>query len=228
MSSSRLLWKKPNNKVLKRPQAFDEDDNSNELDSEDELPNVAKVARPALEDPDTRFRRLRSEGIQLAESERYWQAIKQFDQALELRPRDPQVLDMKAQSLIQLHEWDLAIDLSEKAVSEKPLWWEARQTLGRALIGVGRVKDARLAFAKAVHLKPDDNELVKEDLLWVQSLYKHVLAEEEAKKDTSEIDTWRQTTVVINDPLGQTRPTVSPVANIVITLFCFAKFWKLG
>jgi len=47
---------------------------------------------------------------------------------------------------------------------------------------------SRLAFSKALHLRPWEEELWREDLSWCQSLYLHVVAEEEAFKAQNEHD----------------------------------------
>lgn len=83
---------------------------------------------------------------------------------------------------LQVHEWTQAIDSAKLAIQSNPLWWEAHQTLGRAYMGCGEVNLARKAFSRAVHIKPDDQELRNEDLIWCQGLYNHQLQEEEAKK----------------------------------------------
>ena len=84
------------------------------------------------------------------------------------------------QALIALHEWDPAIEVGKAAVAARQNWHEALQTLGRAHVGRGDVEEARACFQKAFHLRPDDTELLEEDLLWCQGLYIHKKAEKEA------------------------------------------------
>ena len=50
-----------------------------------------------LEDGQAKSRRLKEEGALLAESERYWEAIKYWDEALQLTPGDAALYEMKAQ-----------------------------------------------------------------------------------------------------------------------------------
>ena len=73
---------------------------------------------------------------------------------------------MKAQSLIQLHEWEPAVHSSLHAVHESArIWAPAFQTLGRAYLGKGLVFQATAAFSKAFHLDPSDSEVLS-DLNW--------------------------------------------------------------
>ena len=73
---------------------------------------------------------------------------------------------MKAQSLIQLHEWEPAVHSSLHAVHESArIWAPAFQTLGRAYLGKGLVFQATAAFSKAFHLDPSDKEVLS-DLNW--------------------------------------------------------------
>ncbi len=104
-------------------------------------------------------------------------------QALEIHPHDAGVLEMKCQSLISLHEWDCAVEVGRKAVTARPTWYEALQTLGRAHVGRGDVEEARCCFKKAFHIRPDDRELLEEDLLWSHSLFLHQQAEREAIRE---------------------------------------------
>lgn len=90
---------------------------------------------------------------------------------------------MKCQSLIALHEWDPAIEVGIEAVRLGTNWHEALQTLGRAHIGRGNVSEARICFKKAFHLRPDDKELLEEDLVWSHGLFLHQKAEREAFKN---------------------------------------------
>ncbi|TRY74438.1 hypothetical protein TCAL_01305 [Tigriopus californicus] len=156
----------------------------------EEVPSVPPPAKRSLlrvEDPPTQGKRLRAEGIFLAEQGRFWQAIHLWNQALDILPQDVRLLEMKAQALIQVHEWEPAIEIGRKVTQIDPLWWEGYQTWGRALVGGGRVPEARWAFSKAAFLNPSDRELRIEDLLWSQELYRHWKAEQEARRPVTEI-----------------------------------------
>ena len=50
-----------------------------------------------LEDAQAKSHRLREEGALLAENERYWEAIKYWDEAIQLTPGDAALYEMKAQ-----------------------------------------------------------------------------------------------------------------------------------
>lgn len=126
-----------------------------------------------LEDNKARFERLKQEGISLAEEEKFWQAIKRWDEALAACGSDAPVLEMKAQALINLHEWESAVEAAVSAVKARRNWWAAHQTLGRAHLGLGNLGQARREFQTALHLNPQDEELRKEDLAWVVGLLKH-------------------------------------------------------
>lgn len=119
----------------------------------------------ALEDAAARSARLKQEGVRLAEEGKFWQAIARWEEALSARPEDARLWEMKAQALVQLHEWEGAVVAAERAVSLEKTWWAAHQTLGRAHLGLGRLEEARRCFQRAVHLHPEDEELRKEDLV---------------------------------------------------------------
>ncbi len=93
-----------------------------------------------------------------------------------------EVLEMKAQALTQVHEWEPAISVLHQAVKLRPLWWVTHQSLGRARLGFGQVREARLDLCRAAHLRPWDRDLAGEDLPWCLQLYRHVQAEEEARR----------------------------------------------
>lgn len=135
---------------------------------------------PILEDTVCKSDRLRQEGNALCEAERYWEAIKKWDEAIQLTPCNEVLFELKAQVLLILQEVFPAVQFAEKATKLKPNWWSAYQTLGRALLGLGEVKLAVRAFSKAVHLNPTVKELWKEDLQWACTLLeqkKHISAE---------------------------------------------------
>ena len=112
-----------------------------------------------LEDNRTKSKRLQGEGGILAENGRYWEAIKYWDKALQHTPASPVLHEMKAQvgvvegrgqidylqatppnqALMEVGEAFEAVQSAERAVSLSLTWSAARQTLGRAQLGIGEV-----------------------------------------------------------------------------------------
>ncbi len=121
---------------------------------------------------------LKQDGIGLAERDCPWQAIGRWDEALEIPVEGKsdkdlgheRLLDMKAQCLIQLHEWEPAIESAQASVKIDPLWWPGLQTLGRAYLGYGKLQEAVTCFSKALHLNPESDELRNEDLAFASDL----------------------------------------------------------
>jgi len=158
-----------------------------ELDPEFDWISEAKKRKfAALEDNQIKCNRLKAEGIELAGGEKYWQAIGRWDEALSLDPTNGAVHEMKAQSLIQLHEWIPAIQAANRAIECNKTWWEGHQTLGRAQLGLGEIKLAKRSFQIALHLNPADEELRKNDLRWVIKLEKKYQDLQTEEKDPSE------------------------------------------
>lgn len=136
-----------------------------------------------LEDGVAKANRLIQEGTVLAGSERYWEALKKWEEALQYTPCDEKIHEMKAQALMELCEVFPAVQSAKKAVEYAPTWWIAHQTLGRAYLGLGEVRMAVQSFSRAVHLNPEDKELWENDLMWANSLLqKREKLEEEKKK----------------------------------------------
>lgn len=99
---SNFKWKR-NSAPVKRSfaSAFQgqDEDGADEEDLADRRPGGPAKREPLLhlEDPETRFKRLKAEGAALAGEERFWQAIHTWNQALEIHGQDAGVLDMKCQ-----------------------------------------------------------------------------------------------------------------------------------
>ena len=163
-------WKKKS-AALKRP--FECDD----LEVEELPPKSPKNSETKAE----QILRLKNEGIFHAEKEEFWHSVSKFDDAIQLINEDEErkeetktFHEMKAQSLIQLHEWEPAIESASIAIhNSSKSWAPAYQTLGRAHLGNGQVFEAVIALEKAVIIDPDDQEL-REDLSWAQSLRTHL------------------------------------------------------
>ncbi|KAJ0057204.1 hypothetical protein NL108_002141 [Boleophthalmus pectinirostris] len=148
-----------------------------------------------LEDCATKSQRLKDEGALLAEQGRHWDAIKKWDEAIQLTPENPSLYEMKSQVLTILHEVFPAVKAAEMAMKLRPLWWEAWQTLGRAQLNLGEIDLAVRSFQIAIHLCPSEVSLWQEDLQWACRLQKHHLASKE--KDQEEDETKRQ---ILNAP----------------------------
>ncbi|GFS13648.1 tetratricopeptide repeat protein 33 [Elysia marginata] len=200
-------WKrKAGAKVSKQlTEAFSADIKDEGSDSDDSCdwlrPSPRKVAF-SLEDANVKSERLKLEGATLAEADRYWEALKKWEEAIQLVPNNHTILDMKAQALMAVGEVFPALQTAEKTVKILPTWWIGHQTLGRALANVGEVKMAQKSFSRAVHLNPGEPELWKEDLLWVKSLLdRHKLSRVQELEEAASglIGSSNRNTVVIRE-----------------------------
>ncbi|CAL1567771.1 unnamed protein product [Knipowitschia caucasica] len=142
------------------------------------------------EDCTSKSRCLQEEGALLAEQGRHWEAIKKWDEAIQLTPENPSLYDMKSQVLTILHEVFPAVKAAEMAVKLRPLWWEAWQTLGRAQLNLGEVDLAVKSFQIAIHLCPSESSLWLEDLQWACRLQQQHTATKE--RSQMEEETRRQ------------------------------------
>ncbi|KAM6984657.1 tetratricopeptide repeat protein 33 [Aplochiton taeniatus] len=142
-----------------------------------------------LEDCATKSKRLKDEGSLLAEEGRHWEAVKKWDEAIQLTPDDPLLYEMKSQVLTLLQEVFPAVQAAEMVVKLRPLWWEGWQTLGRAQLSLGELDLALRSFQVALHQRPSERPLWEEDLEWARKLQQRRQAaqdqsrrEEEAKR----------------------------------------------
>ncbi|XP_051544066.1 tetratricopeptide repeat protein 33-like [Myxocyprinus asiaticus] len=156
-------------------QQFEQDseqavDDEVEKEGVDWLHVIKRRREVLLEDCAAKSKRLKDEGALLAEQGRNWEALKRWDEALQLTPDDAVLYEMKSQVLIILQEVFLAVQSAEMATGLRPLWWEAWQTLGRAQLSLGEVELAVRSFQVAVHLYPSQFALWEEDLNWALQL----------------------------------------------------------
>ncbi|XP_030292338.1 tetratricopeptide repeat protein 33 [Sparus aurata] len=139
-----------------------------------------------LDDCASKSKRLKDEGAQLAEQGRHKEAIKKWDEAIQLTPDNPDLYEMKSQVLTILQEVFPAVNAAEMAVKYRPLWWEGWQTLGRAQLNMGEVDLAVRSFQVAVHLCPSERTLWQEDLAWACRLKKQHIGTEERTRQEEE------------------------------------------
>ncbi|KAF3701855.1 Tetratricopeptide repeat protein 33 [Channa argus] len=159
-----------------------DDDDDGEVDW---LHAIKRRREILLEDCAAKSKRLKEEGALLAEQGRHWEAIKKWDEAIQLTPDNPLLYEMKSQVLTILQELFPAVKAAEMAVKFHPVWWEGWQTLGRAQLNLGEVDLAVRSFQVAIHLCPSERTLWQEDLDWAwrlqrqQSATKQKLQQEE-------------------------------------------------
>ncbi|KAM4634706.1 tetratricopeptide repeat protein 33 [Polymixia lowei] len=139
-----------------------------------------------LEDCAAKSSRLKDEGALLAEQGRHWEAIKKWDEAIQLTPDNPVLYEMKSQVLTILQEVFPAVKAAEMAVKFRPLWWEGWQTLGRAQLSLGEVDLAVRSFQVAIHLCPSEHTLWQEDLSWAWRLQQQQRAAQEKSQQEEE------------------------------------------
>ncbi|XP_026067747.1 tetratricopeptide repeat protein 33 [Carassius auratus] len=162
------------------------DDEDVEKEGVDWLHVIKRRREVLLEDCAAKSKRLKDEGMLLAEQGRNWEALKRWDEAIQLTPDDPVLYEMKSQVLITLQEVFLAVQSAEMATRLRPLWWEAWQTLGRAQLSLGEVELAVRSFQVALHMHPSERPLWEEDLGWALKLREQQKSLREREKQEEE------------------------------------------
>ncbi|XP_041826885.1 tetratricopeptide repeat protein 33 isoform X2 [Melanotaenia boesemani] len=163
-----------------------EDDGHSPGEEVDWLHAIKRRREILLEDCAAKSKMLKDEGAMLAEQGRHWEAIKKWDEAIQLTPDNPLLYEMKSQVLSILHEVFPAVKAAEMAVKFRSSWWEGWRTLGRAQLNLGEVDLAVRSFQIAVHLCPSERVLWQEDLNWAWTLQKQHLATKEKIRQEEE------------------------------------------
>ncbi|KFD53413.1 hypothetical protein M514_05677 [Trichuris suis] len=123
-----------------------------------------------LEDAVAKAARLENEAVFYVQNERYADGLRRLQEAIELKDSDARLHDMLSQVYQIRGEDFLAVQSAQKAVECSPLWSDAHQTLGRALLNFGEVKLAVRSFSRAILLNPTNWEVRSEDLPWALSV----------------------------------------------------------
>eukprot|EP00049_Salpingoeca_infusionum_P014065 m.262032 g.262032 ORF g.262032 m.262032 type:complete len:223 (-) comp15586_c0_seq2:3633-4301(-) len=106
-----------------------------------------KQTAVALEDSASKAARLERDGIVLASDGKYNQALRLWNEAVDLAPERAELYEMKAQLLMLLEEYFPAVQAAEQAVKKKPEWVEGWLTLGRCQMNYGEVHVALETFS---------------------------------------------------------------------------------
>ncbi|XP_026153964.1 tetratricopeptide repeat protein 33 [Mastacembelus armatus] len=183
----RKVGERVSKSVVQQFEAEAEKADENPAEEETDWLHAIKRRREILlEDCDAKSKRLKEEGAVLAEQGRHWEAIKKWDEAIQLTPDNPLLYEMKSQVLTILQEVFPAVKAAEMAVKLRPLWWEGWQTLGRAQLNLGEVDLALRSFQVAIHLCPSESTLWQEDLAWALKLQKQYVATKEKIRQEEE------------------------------------------
>ena len=99
--ASRFGWKKRKRQLSANdvPAPFKDENEEDQLEggSVDWLVVAKRRKILLLEDNLAKSKRLQEEGVILAENGRYWEAVKHWDEAMELNPRSAALHEMKSQ-----------------------------------------------------------------------------------------------------------------------------------
>jgi tetratricopeptide (TPR) repeat protein len=93
-------------------------------------------------------------GVALGNSERYEEAIKCFDKAIEIDPSYADAWNLKGLVLVNLERYEEAIRYFDKAIEIDPMDADAWYNKGLALSNLGRYEEAVICCDRAIEMKP--------------------------------------------------------------------------
>lgn len=110
---------------------------------------------------------LYNQGNTLSQLNRYPEALRRYDEALELMPNYKEVWNNKAKVLYQLEQYSQAQEAYDKAIQIDPNYTESWIGRGKVMSALGKYSDALTAFEQAIKQNPDQVEawLGKGDVL---------------------------------------------------------------
>ncbi|PJF16756.1 hypothetical protein PSACC_03451 [Paramicrosporidium saccamoebae] len=92
---------------------------------------------------------------------KYAESIEQFSAALDMDPTNHILWSNRSASYASLRNYEAALTDAERAVSLKQDWPKGYGRRGAALLGLGRLSEAKEAYARAVELDPENIQLKK-------------------------------------------------------------------
>ncbi|XP_022118670.1 small glutamine-rich tetratricopeptide repeat-containing protein alpha-like [Pieris rapae] len=107
--------------------------------------------------------KLKNEGNELMKTEQFREAMEKYSKAIEIDPRNSVYFCNRAAAHFKLGEHEGAVADCMAALALQPNYGKAHGRLGLALTALDRHVEARIAFARAVQLEPD-NESYKDNL----------------------------------------------------------------
>ncbi|CAH4034874.1 small glutamine-rich tetratricopeptide repeat-containing protein alpha-like [Pieris brassicae] len=107
--------------------------------------------------------KLKNEGNELMKTEHFREAMEKYSKAIEIDPRNSVYFCNRAAAHFKLGEHEGAVADCMAALALQPNYGKAHGRLGLALTALDRHVEARIAFARAVQLEPD-NESYKDNL----------------------------------------------------------------
>lgn len=107
--------------------------------------------------------KLKNEGNEFMKSERHREALEKYTRAIELDPTNPVYFCNRAAAHFKLGENEAAVADCTAALALQPDYGKAHSRLGLALTALERHREARMAYARAAALEPD-NESYRQNL----------------------------------------------------------------
>ena len=110
-----------------------------------------------IENPDN-YQTYYDLGRQLAQEQKWQQAIKNYQQALELQDDIAEIYHHWGDALINLKKWQQAVNIYKKAISLKQDFAWSHHNLGVAFSNLGKSKQAIKAYETAIALNPKNSQ----------------------------------------------------------------------
>jgi tetratricopeptide (TPR) repeat protein len=103
--------------------------------------------------------RLKNDGNILAEAGLFVRAISKWDEGLNLAPSSGVLHELKAQVLMEMEEYELALASAQLAVECEEKWSDSHLTLGRVYFNIGNLEAAKSSMEMALKLTIEQSDL---------------------------------------------------------------------
>jgi tetratricopeptide (TPR) repeat protein len=113
------------------------------------------------------------EGQLLISENKYEEALKAFNQALEINPKDDYTLSMKGIALGNLGKYEGALEAFNQALEINPKNYYATSRKGVALINLSKYEEALEAFNQAFEINPKDDYILSRKGIALGNLGQH-------------------------------------------------------
>ena len=131
---------------------------------------ASKPLEKSMKIPNTRYEAKVKEGDEFGRDGKYHEAIKSYEEAIELDPNNAGAWDAKGSILVQLENFDMALECFNKALELNPQLELAWNGKGVALLKLRKFEEALTCFEKALEINPNSTMAKTSKLLLTKTL----------------------------------------------------------